>query len=289
MEMNLSGAAMGNCRFGDAVHRVMSPDVSGRMIGNDKGKIVTVDGIPDLKDWFWLYVDLDKGQSVKGFYGYPYLVDGKLWDITISDAGDQVSAKEFAGPAGKLHIDHPSWEASLASETNVLYLKGGAEPVPAPVGRYRILYYGEWGKPAGGSTLNQIGMGRNRPGLPKEPVLEIVAGKTADVTIGSPLQFAVVPQVQGQSVHFVLRVTDVAGRYVGLTVDNNGTLGDWGICDEAGKQVGVVKMAWGNQAWEGTWKALPGMKGTFSISVPGGLCSIPLEAKKTTFVLGGGK
>ena len=216
LQLTLGTAMQGKCRFGDR-------ELAVRIVDGDKnlqpgnawqkrafGKnvaVVTGDTVA---------VDLGDGKFAKDVrkacYGSPVEVGGKWYEVTVSQDGKQVSAKQVELASGKVHIDHPKWSCMLIGDKLILPLEGGPEPVAVPAGAYVMRSYEEFSAPNDKGQRARLTVGIPPAGKSSEVTVE--AGKTAQIAIGSPLNATVRAVKQAQQVMLSLVLTDAAGRQI---------------------------------------------------------------------------
>ena len=135
--------AQGKCRFGKKVHMVRLHDGDGNLRMNDPAP----PSLPVLRgDEITIDPRLAEGKvtcAAYGYYGHPIVVDGRLWNLTVSDDSTKVAAAPYDGPTGSIRIDQEGniAEAQLESgEPMTLAMRGHTyelrqgRPVRAPLG-----------------------------------------------------------------------------------------------------------------------------------------------------------
>ena len=216
LQLTLGTAMHGKCRFGDRELAVRIVDGDNNLQpGNAWQKrafgknvaVVTGDTVA---------VDLGDGKFAKDVrkacYGSPVEVGGKWYEVTVSQDGKQVSAKQVELASGKVHIDHPKWSCMLIGDKLILPLEGSAEPVAVPAGAYVMRSYEEFSAPNDKGQRARLTVGIPPAGKSSEVTVE--AGKTAQIAIGSPLNATVKAVKQAQQVMLSLVLTDAAGRQI---------------------------------------------------------------------------
>ena len=216
LQLTLGTAMHGKCRFGDRELAVRIVDGDNNLQpGNAWQKrafgknvaVVTGDTVA---------VDLGDGKFAKDVrkacYGSPVEVGGKWYEVTVSQDGKQVSAKQVELASGKVHIDHPKWSCMLIGDKLILPLEGGPEPVAVPAGAYVMRSYEEFSAPNDKGQRARLTVGIPPAGKSSEVTVE--AGKTAQIAIGSPLNATVKAVKQAQQVMLSLVLTDAAGRQI---------------------------------------------------------------------------
>ncbi len=214
LQLTVGTAMEGKCSFGGRELAVRIVDGDNNMQPGNAWKrrafgknvvIVTGDTVA---------VDLGDGTFAKqvhrACYGSPVEVDGKWYEVVVSQDGKQVSAKPVDLAGGMVHIDHPKWSAMLVGETTILPLEGGPEPVAVPAGQYVIKSYEEFSAPDDKGQRAHLTVGIS-PTAPSSKIA-VEAGKTAELAIGSPLNATVKASNQAKQVMLSLVLTDAAGR-----------------------------------------------------------------------------
>ena len=284
--------ADGKCRFAEKVRRVRVADHDGNLrINNaarppfDKSGVFWKAGVGDL-----IEVDVGYGLgdfAAKAYYGHPVLVDGRLWNVTVSDDGAGIEALPYEGPTGNIQINHAFWQAAFVGDRFLIHLQGGPQPVPMPVGRYRIRQYDEYPPVRPENSKERLYLQDESFDGGHEADVVVRAGRTETIPIGSPLKGTLRVRQKGDKFCFVAEFDkDVGGRpHVYL---------DWGsevdiiITDASGKQVGRFSTSpWGGTGTE--WKVPSGLTGTLTAEMrfPSGAFSI--ECEKVTFEAGAGQ
>ena len=216
LQLTLGTAMQGKCRFGDRELAVRIVDGDNnlqpgnawqrRAFGNNVA-VVSGDTVA---------VDLGDGTFAKDVrkacYGSPVEVGGKWYEVTVSQDGKQVSAKQVELASGKVHIDHPKWSCMLIGDKLILPLEGGPEPVAVPAGAYVMRSYEEFSAPNDKGQRARLTVGIPPAGKSSEVTVE--AGKTIELAIGSPLNATVKAVKQAQQVMLSLVLTDAAGRQI---------------------------------------------------------------------------
>jgi tetratricopeptide (TPR) repeat protein len=242
LEYQFSTCAVGECRFGDKVYRVRFYDLTNNLSVRD-GVACPPSGVrltPETwGDWYAVdcHDDGDKvawnsnkaGDPVRygdrlwrinepriaaARYGQPVLVDGRWWNVRVSDDGQKVTAEPHAAPTAQLRVEHPFWRMILVGPACVLDVWGGNAPVPVPAGSYAIYTYQEYlgAAPDFKTPLLTVS---HESGLPAAPMaLNLKAGTTTTVRIGSPLRGSLDVSKADGRVRFGITLRDAAGREV---------------------------------------------------------------------------
>jgi len=216
VQLTLCTAVQGKCSFGgrELAVRIVDGDNNFRF-GNAWQKrvfgknvaIVTGDTVA---------VDLGDGTFTKDVRkaccGSPVEVGGKWYEVALSPDGKQVSARQVEVAGGMIHIDHPKWSAMLIGDKFILPLEGGPEPIAVPADQYVMRSYEEFSAPDDKGRRARLGVGISPTAASSQVAVE--AGKTVELTIGSPLNATVKADKQAQQVMLSLVLTDAAGRPV---------------------------------------------------------------------------
>ena len=188
-----------------------------------------------------------------GFMGHPVFVDGAFYEFVVSDDGKNIQAKPYAGAMGKIKIDHPAWEALFHGKQR-FWVRGRKAPVAVPVGDYTMRYYKEWtslklrlDKPAG-----QIGLT-----APEQGAFKIREGETTTLTIGSPLNGAIVFEREGNELLLGIKWKDCNGNELGRGAFQQP------VIQIAGLDGKVLRTVPPEISVRRRWKIPEGFKGTF--------------------------
>ncbi|KKK68223.1 hypothetical protein LCGC14_2946220, partial [marine sediment metagenome] len=185
VRLSIATAVQGNCRFGDVVRNVRVIDANNNLTLTDVGAPAWSRDLQNARG-DRLRVDFGSGDfkySLRGLYGSPVLVAGRLYDIVVSDDGARIDAKPYTGKIGYVRIDHPAWQASFFGPRSVIPAEGGPKPVPIPVGQYQMASYREWICPQRTNCSRRLFLADS----PSPPTVTIAEGKTADLRIGAPV------------------------------------------------------------------------------------------------------
>jgi hypothetical protein len=294
-EMNLFTCSLGKCAFGAKVHDILLIDTDGNLRINNAFRIASLEGRkhvfgsgdtvvvdpPKTKPVRPLEGTSDERRVTWGYYGHPLLVDGTLYEVTVSEDGARISAKPFQGKTGLIRIDHPLWEAEIANEGRVIVLRGGTAAVPVPIGRYRVLRYWEW-SPDGGQWANvqPLCLWRPKSSVGKEFWIEVREGQTLEVPAGSPLRGQLVVEQDGRTLHFRVRIADTGGWQAVDTQDFHQECSII-IRDASGQPVKTLRSTLIHSRAE--WSVPPELRGTFSASVEVGPGRFPVTVEKSQF------
>jgi len=282
LEIRLALSARGKCRFGKRTHVVELRDCDGNLRVSDPYPVSPDAGPGDL-----LIVDRGStGQppAAEGYYGHPVLVDGRLWDLTVSEDDMTIAATPYEGPTGSIRVDQLYWGAKFAGQKHLIAVRGGKKPVPVPVDRYRMFLYDERVRLSHGRFTH--GMKLSGASLEGSHAVEftLAAGQTKQIVIGSPLKGTWRAEQKGRAVQFGFSFTDVAGR-PGPSM-YTWTSQSWfpkirvSVFDASGKLAAVCE----GRLRRIEWRLPEGLKGTFTAS-PDFLETFPVELEKITFTV----
>jgi TolB-like protein len=263
------------CRFGKAVRKVCIFDTNNTLT---LGDAATVD---DPNGYDQVVVYRDGEQETCATYGMPVLVDGTLYDVTLSTDSKIVTTKPYTGLVGNLRINHVRWKAFLESDSSKHTITAGAAPISVPPGKYTLRNYEEYSSADPNEACYMLKWyGDNR-------AVEIQAGKTTDIVVGSPAVTTLITTVSGRSVTFRYYNKDVGGKYVSIDGPK--------ATDYRYPYLRIVDsnrrpVYGGNMDWEGPvecyakWSLPDGLSGTFTAIVeynPGPFIPKPATATFT--------
>jgi hypothetical protein len=277
--MNLFTCSVGKCAIGAKTHDVFLIDSDGNLrvdgvfrvtslAGRDhvlgSGDVIVVD-LPKTKPPRPFWGTSEERRVTWSYYGHPLLVDGALYEVTVSEDGARISAKPYEGKTGFVRIDHPLWEAEIANETRVIVLNGGTAPVPVPVGRYRVLQYWEWSPEGGqGADVQPLHLWRPESAVGKEFWIEVREGQTLETPIGSPLLGQLAVTQEGRTLRFKITLADAGGWQEVNTQDSHKEC-TIVIRDVSGKPVKTLRSTLIHSRAE--WSVPSELGGTLSASV----------------------
>ena len=252
-------ALKGTCRFGEKVCDVRVVDGNGNLAVGDAttlrlqgNRIRNRDRRPGSFDM--LTVNTSRGRSgpsrIQACYGQPVCVDGKWYEVTLSEDRKRISAREIQVATGKIQVNHDRWSMLLVGAKHVLKLSGGRTAISVPADRYAVARYREYAKADGKRSFGGVmRCGWNvLYGRQKVKPVSVEKGQVTELSVGTPLTACLSAVVRGSSVSLALVQTDVAG----LKVDNVSLPGrgranppSFRILDEAGAQVHKGKLEGG--------------------------------------------
>ncbi|MBE3135355.1 MAG: hypothetical protein IMZ55_17960, partial [Acidobacteria bacterium] len=188
--LRLQTFAQGACAFADKVHKVRVVDGTGNL------RLVDTARPPGGKerDVDTIIVDVGPGnfeQILAVPYGRPVLVDGRLFQVVVSEAEARVTASPYEGPTGLLRVGKPFWTARLRTADTAFDVCGGPDPLPLPPGAYEFVAFTEWPSADRSKPANILVVRRqwtDHAGFASTPAppFQVVAGQTTDVAVGSP-------------------------------------------------------------------------------------------------------
>lgn len=155
--------------------------------------------------------------------------------ISLLVAAGIVCAAGGGADKGSIKIDHASWKAVLVGENKqALKLEGGADAVAVPAGTYRLTEYMEIARSDANGTTLFIAAAKADANK-----IEVAAGKTTNITAGSPLTVSLEVAQTDKNVSLSLRVSDSAGGALrALAVDGKRPAAPtFEIVDSSGKAV----------------------------------------------------
>jgi hypothetical protein len=215
--MSLYVCVGGTCAFGEKTCPVRILDGDGNLKFGDAVRLVRgAQARPGTGDL--LFVDTGDGSFrkdvVRAYCGQPVCVNGAWYEVTVSDDGSKVAAKPVKVETGQIRIDHPSWEAVLIGKKHLLSLTGGTKPVDVPADEYALLNYYEQGPADSAGDRPMVVCWNNEAYSGKGRTVEVAAGKTAELAIGSPLQATLDANQDKQQVTFSFKLADATGAPV---------------------------------------------------------------------------
>ena len=285
MELGVVLCAQGKCRFGKKVHMVRLHDGDGNLRMNDP----VPPSLPVLRgDEITIDPRLAKGKvtcAAYGYYGHPIVVDGRLWNLTVSDDSTKFAAVPYDGPTGSIRIDQDSWWGHFIGERLLFHLRAGHQAVPVPVGRYRLREYGQHIVTKRWKARHLLVLREQSLSGRHAVVARVAAGKTDEIAIGCPLKGTIRPVRNGNVVEFHMTFTDVAGRPDPIMYQSPWVT--FSIFDAAGRKLtsfsGRLSRRLGRHL--GRWKVPADLRGTFSVSVEFAKSTYPVETPKAVFTI----
>jgi len=301
----LGTCAEGMCAFGDKLYKVTLYDTNSNLRITDKFR-------PDGRGGGdFVYVQTD-GWQAGNCYGKPVLVDGKLYDVKISEDGNAMTASEYTGPVGYLKTPHSWWSGLVLGPAMRMSVKGDRDAVPVPVGKYKLDDFAQYTGANFGKTGPRLLKLTNVEGptwesgvivdLPVGPDIEVRAGETTLVTIGSPIIGKLLAEPAAQAVNFRYTETDSAGQYVVPSLVMQDSVLEWRdatvcIAGPDGKPIDTVRLRWvpldaggatqvsANSlgSWQATWRPPTGVTGPFTATVQRDAGPFEVQAKPVTF------
>lgn len=259
--VKLLTAAECSCRFGAKTFpvRILDGDTNLKLGDSWKSSgLLRRAGRLEFGDWVFIDTDdndragfMSRTTTVATPYGQPVKIDGKWYDITLSEDGGSMTAKSVKIKTGKLVVPHKKWNGMLASsDWLVIENHGDDTPIEVKVGKYKVARFMQYAPSGSGSgRMSRMGFHRVAQGGEAAVVKE---GRTTKMKIGPPLVARVRPKVmtirgKGQWVRFSLEVTDVGGRELQVLSVEGGRrpTPKLSIVNADGREVHSVSMRYG--------------------------------------------
>jgi hypothetical protein len=212
LQLSLGAVLEGQCAFGDKTYTVRCVDATYNLKMDDRAQIVcgSLDTVLSVTPGDYVLVDTGDGTFTKSvayaYVGQPIRVDGAWWDVLISPDGTQITAEKLGMPAGRLKVSASDWTLKLAGRDRVLLIEGNADGVEVPAGRYSVI------SAAIRREDTSVSIAETRMAQGKAEVVEIAAGKTAELPLGPPLESRTTAAVNGRQVTFTPALVDAGGR-----------------------------------------------------------------------------
>jgi len=279
LAVNLRTSAIGRCIIGGRLRTIVLHDTNHNLrIDRPNGP-----SGPDELD----YIEVPLGRwsaCAAAFYGHALMIDNELYDIVISPDGNSISSKKYEGPRGMLKIDHPFWTMLFVGDKSRYMIAGGTEPVPLPIGKYKVLSYREHslGDP---NNPHHVVCSDVYVGDPS-PEIEIREGQTTSLQIGSPVVAKLIPTVTGGTVTFQYTERDAAGMKAIIehwwTPDAHGDHRHFArIVTDQGRPVARVELDGRNTKWTPP----KDLSGTFTATVETDSGPFILKPATATFTI----
>jgi hypothetical protein len=251
--VTMAAAAEGVCDFGGKTYKVRLLDGNGNLKLGDASKVENAEYGMISGDV--LLVDTGDGTFTKdvkkSFFGQPVLLDGKAYTVTVNDDASKIEAAEAKIELGAVKIEASSWSATFVGKKYHSVVSSGTDkPIFLPADTYTVWNY--WGQGEGNSGLainKMAGM------------VEVGAGKTAEVKVGAPLTVGLsIQNVEakgllakvfgGGETNLVINLDcqDVSGSPVSRIMNGKGGMAPapkLTIFDSAGKQVYQATLEYG--------------------------------------------
>ncbi len=308
-----STCAVAECRFGDKVYKVRFYDRGGNLSVRD-----AEDPRNTERPWFAFfdafYVDcygdgnkllkftnvrrdlirsdgrlwaINRERIPRAIYSQPVLVDGRWWDVRVSDDGCRVSAEPCTRPMAWIQLEHPFWKITLFGEDSLLWVQGGKEPVPVPAGQYKVYFFKEYLAPDPDFTSDvlEVNAGSEQDLHRERMTLDLKAGTTTRVQLGSPIRARARVTQKSGALLFKIDVTDVAGwkAHARHILHNRAPIRVV-LTDPSGRQAGTFEATNYYELKNRGWKIPPGFRGTYTVTLefPG---NFPTEPDPVTFTI----
>jgi len=237
--ISLAVAAEGECAFGGEVRKILVLDSNRNLTIGD---VTTIErsGRTYTNADYYMVANADGGFASLRYgrarIGQGVEVSGRYYQVNVT--GMKAAAKGL--PCGSLAIDAKWWTCRLMSPTGgVFTVTGGAEPVSAPAGEYRVYFQVSENRGADGK-------GPTISGSASKPIT-IEVGKTATARYGHGLSASIAVAKRAGKVRLGVTQTDANGsRISGLFAGGKRPKAPAvEVVDKAGKIVYTAKMAYG--------------------------------------------
>lgn len=213
----------GSCQFGDKVHAVRLIDANANLKLGEAGS-VDLERNPTSVGGDAVEVDLNDGSFTKDTVrvplGQPIKVDGKWFELAISDAADKITAKEVEVLVGKISIPGKGSQALLVGRKNIVRVSSGdsisssrpgnaadGQAVEVPADDYIIAT----DRYADRQTVFVSAM---HDKLNKDKTWTVKPGETLKLPLDTPLTAKVIPTVATGNVQFDMDFRDGCGLKV---------------------------------------------------------------------------
>lgn len=213
LSLSVGTALQGQCRFGRRALPVRIIDGDGNL---ELGDVWRASG-RSVRPGDTLAIDPGDGSFTKNVrkvcYGSPVEIDGAWYDVKLAEDGKKITAERLKLDLGKIRIEHPKWSCFLVGRKYLLRLSGGPKPVTVPVDQYMVMKYEQWGPAGAAGRRAYLSCSNLATGAAAS--VAVTAGKTAKVTIGSPLTASVsITKRSGNTLSLSLALVDASGRKV---------------------------------------------------------------------------
>ena len=228
LQLGLVVAAEGTCRFGPKDYPVRLKDGNGNMSLGDAAKpMVRAGKVMGLQPGDEVIVDTGDGSFTKDVLklsvGHLTRVDGAWYKLEVDAAAMKIKAVPVEAQTGQVRIDHEEWSATLVGKEHILKLGGDKKPIDVPAGQYVVLDYQEVAPAdAAGRRGRLMRSGQRDLYQDKLKPVDVAAGKTTEIAVGSPLKAVVAAAVKGRTVTFTLQVQDASGVVVDYAMSPEG-------------------------------------------------------------------
>ena len=167
--------------------------------------------------------------------------------MTLSADGAKIDVCPTDVEMAMLKIAHQAWTARLFGEKYILNFSGSDQPIAIPADRYTFGQFRQLSAPTEKGRTGSFGLTwvrEYRKGGKTDKKFLAVAGKTAEVSIGTPLTARADASVDGRTVKLTLTILDVSGAEVDRVVLPRGNWArpEFRILDEKGEVVHTGKL-----------------------------------------------
>ncbi|MDP6542695.1 MAG: hypothetical protein QGH60_01820 [Phycisphaerae bacterium] len=245
LSLMLSAVMEGTCKFGAKTYPVRVVDGNANLGFSDalKPPFSPRARMPFDK----IVVDTGDGKfssaATTSYVGQPVFVDGKWYSIDIADMKITASPQKITG--GSVKASAPRWQCTLIGKKNYLTLNGGTEPIAVPADEYRTSNYTVFN---GSDPLKRSGTIRGYGSFSSGKTFTVASGKTAELSIGAPIEATVVASMRGAKVNMNLMMKDALGGRIRSITTNEGKrppAPSIEVVDKAGKIVYTAKLKYG--------------------------------------------
>jgi hypothetical protein len=226
----------GQCAFGDKTRTVRIVLGTAGSTAPNRLKVSVDNGVPRgfTSGGDQMLIDSGDGRlSQKGAFGELMLVDGKWYDVTVSDDGKKVTATPPKSAGGTIKVDAEKWTAFLYDTEYALNIRSDKATADVPAGKY---YVRQAMLIRGGTQIALFNPG-------KADLIEVVAGKTTEKGLGTSLKATLTATVAASKVTLNATISDAAGlkvfRGAATSAQDYGTIEIFG---PDGKQVDNAKL-----------------------------------------------
>lgn len=223
LQVSLGTALQARCRFGEQTLPVRVVDGNGNLACGDEVRIRrSGNSIRSMSAGDTILVGAADGsfdQPVRAYCGQPVRVGDAWYRVALSEDRSRISAEPLDLPTGRLHVDHPHWQAKLVGQAHNLCLEGGSEAVAVPADEYLVLEYQELSEPDAQGRQARILV---RGASPRSGLWTVTADQTTEMKVGSPLVASVEAQRRGRQVNMSMKLVDAGGMPVQYVILANG-------------------------------------------------------------------
>ncbi len=237
--ISLTVVAEGECAFGEDVRKILVLDSNRNFTVGDVVTMPRIGGTYTSADYY-MVANADGefasgSRRIRARVGQAVEVGGRYYRVNVTG----MKAASEGIPSGSLAIDAKWWNCSLMGPAGTFRLTGGAEPMSAPVGEYRVYFQVSDSRGADGKGPTISGSG-SKP-------ITIAAGKTTTVRYGHGLSASITVAKKAGKVVLSVTQTDANGSKISQLLANGKRpeAPVVEVVDKAGKIVYTAKMAYG--------------------------------------------